>query len=260
MAKSLLIACVLLGTFPALSVANNNLFLPGDAYFPTVLTKVDVDALHDTKSDLRTFRYSSLDGYEGAFCGYAGYQYATITSVDDAFVKNLERVYADIRLTEGRLLRERITAGKTELIETNGIRVLFYPAEFSFPEHVLGLRYNEGWVAEVLKFGHKRDAIRMCTLLADRDALELEWRDADVVPALKVSLPTVPLKPVPATTVPVVAEGQVKAIVIGSQSLADLFHSNTNDFQSTFVIYIVDSKGITTLVNKEGTWEPRTSD
>lgn len=262
MRKTLILAFVLLGTVaaPSILVANNNLFLPGDAYFPTVLTKPDIESMLLAKSGTRTFRYSNLEGYDGAFCGYAGYLNATIPAVDDAFARNLERVYAEIRLTEGRILRESTNAGKPELVETNGIRTLFYPAEFTFPAgHDLGLRYNEGWVSEVMKFGHPRSSIRMCTLIPDRNALEREWRDAEVVPALKVSLPDVPLKPVPETTAPVMVEGSVKAIVIGSHSLKELYHLKRHKWLS-FTVYVVDSKGITTFVNEEGVWEARTGE
>ena len=68
-------------------MANNNLFLPGDAFFPTVLTKAEVESLQTTKTGERTFAYSSFGGYEGAFCGYAGYANATIPAVDDALAK-----------------------------------------------------------------------------------------------------------------------------------------------------------------------------
>jgi hypothetical protein len=163
-------------------LANNNLFLPGDAFFPTVLTKNDVEALQTTKTGERTFAYSSFDGYEAAFCGYAGYPIANIPAVDDIFAKNLAAVYARIREFDKRQLIERTDDGKTEFIETNAIRVMFYPPEFDFAQHSLGLRYNENWVAEAVKFGHKREHLRLCCLIPEADAIEREWSDAEVVP------------------------------------------------------------------------------
>jgi len=138
-------------------MANNNLFLPGDAFFPTVLTKAGIEALQTAKTGERKFTYSSFGGYEGAFCGYAGYDNAAIPSVDDHFANNLANVYSRIREFQGRQILEVKREGKTELLETNGIRVLFYPPEFEFPRHRLGLRYNEDWVSEAVKFGHKKN-------------------------------------------------------------------------------------------------------
>jgi hypothetical protein len=234
-------------------LANNNLFLPGDAFFPTMFTKADIEALQKAKSGERKFAYSSLGGYEGAFCGYAGYANATIPAVDDEFAKNLARAYDKIREFDGRKLIERTTDGKTELIETNGIRVLFYPPEFKFPEHALGLRYNENWVAECMKFGHRRKDLRLCPLIADPEAVAISWRDADLVPGLKADLPKVPLKPVPRAEEPVVVRGPVKAFVFGSLTLKEIFQCKQED---VLTVYLVDSKGITKLVHEDGKWNP----
>lgn len=232
-------------------LANNNLFLPGDAFFPTVLTKADIEALQATKSAERTFRYSSFGGYEGAFCGYAGYANAKIPSVDDAFAKSLASVYERIRESQPRELIERTHEGKTELIETNGVRVLFYPPEFEFPRYHLGLRYNEKWVTEAVKFGHERKHLRLCCLIPSPDAIECEWRDAELVPPLKVQLPKVELNPVPETETPVVVQGPVKAVVIGSYSLEDLFR----DEAIYPMVYIVDAKGIIALLRDDSEWK-----
>src|SRR5687768_11678167 len=73
---------------------NNNLFLPGDAFFPTELTAAKLNELQKTGGELE-LSYSSFGGYEGAFCGYAGYSRAKIPAVDRAFVGNLINVYAE---------------------------------------------------------------------------------------------------------------------------------------------------------------------
>ena len=238
-------------------IANNNLFLPGDAFFPTVLAKKDLGALLANKKGDRTFTYSSFGGYEGAFCGNAGYYYATIPAVDNNFAKNLAAVYLRIREFDNRELIEITRDGKTELIETNGMRVLFYPAEFKFPRHRLGLRYNENWVSEAVKFGHEKDQLRLCCLIPDPDAVERSWRDAEAIPPLKVKLPDVELKPVPVTETPVVVESPVKAIVIGSHTLKELFRYSDDDY---LTVYIVDSKGTTEMVHEDGKWLSPTSD
>gem|GEM_PF-5065428 len=181
---------------------------------------------------------------------------ATIPAVDDDFAKDLSRVYHKIREFEGRKLIERTTDGKTELIETNGIRVLFYPPEFQFPEYVLGLRYNENWVAECVKFGHRRKDLLLCPLISDPDAVALSWRDADLVPGLKADLPKVPLKPVPVTEEAVEIHGPVKAYVIGTHTLKEIFQCKEKD---VLTVYEVESKGITELVHQDGKWNPHES-
>jgi len=147
--------------------------------------------------------------------------------------------------------REKTEDGQTELIETNGIRVLFYPPDFEYPRHHLGLRYNENWVAEAMKFGHPKKHLRLCCLIPGASAMEHEWRDADDVPPLKFELPDIKSKPASKTAVPVVVRGPVKAIVIGSYSLEDLFNNKIDHATMT----IVDAKGVAVLGRDEdGKW------
>jgi hypothetical protein len=253
-ARNILSLMALLATVVPVPVclANNNLFLPGDAFFPTVLTKADVEALQEAKTGERTFRYSSFGGYEGAFCGYAGYANAIIPSVDDRFAKNLELVYQRIRRYQRRELAEWVEDGKTELVETNGMRVLFYPPGFQFPRHALGLRYNENWVEECLKFGHEREHLRLCCLISDPEAVARSWRDADIVPALSVELPETSLAPVPVTETPVLVKGPVRAIALGAHSLQKLLQPDYDDY---LTIYVVDSNGVAALEHGDGKWQ-----
>ena len=87
------------------SWANNNLFLPGDAFFPTQLTKADLEGLQKAEGHLK-FEYSNLGGYGSAFCGYAGHSSAMLPVVDDSFAKNIAKAYARVREFEGRELIE----------------------------------------------------------------------------------------------------------------------------------------------------------
>lgn len=238
-------------------LANNNLFLPGDAFFPTVLTSKDIETLQISKSGERAFKYSSLGGYEGALCGYAGFNNAVIPAIDDEFAKNLAVVYKHIREFQPRQLLERTSEGKTELIETNGVRVLFYPPDFEFPGYHLGLRYNERWVEEAVKFGHRREHLRLCSLISDPDAVERDWRDAAYVPPLRAQVPKVQLQPVPVTEAPIVVEGPVKAIAIKNHTLKELFVGASDGY---LTVYVVDSKGIKELVCEEGEWRIRHSE
>lgn len=253
---SLVVAALSVST-AGLACANNNLFLPGDAFFPTVLTKSDIEALQAAKDGDRTFKYSSFDGYPLALCGFAGYNQASIRSVDDAFVGNLATVYKQIRTYQPRSLVEEVREGKDTLVETNGMRVLFYQADYPFPDRPLGLRYNENWIAETARFGFPRNHVRLCGLVEDASAVEMEWRDAGVVPPLKATVPDVKITPIPGITEgPVVVEGPVKAVVIGSHTLKYLFDCDGASEVSTS-IHIVDSRGITEFEFDYGNWHPR---
>lgn len=251
--QALVITCLLFAALSsgAVCLANNNLFLPGDAFFPTVLTKADLEKLQSAKAEQRRVAYSSFGGYKQAFCGYAGYANAVIPALEDEFIKKLASVCETIRKTEGLEASERKKNGQAEAIDKDGIRVLLYPPEFDFPQHVLGLRYNENWVDECVKFGHRRQDLRLCSLISDPEAIEISWRDADIIPALKVELPKTPLQPVPETEAPVTIRGPIKAFVIGAHSLKDVFRSKRGD---RLTVYVVDSEGITTLVHERNGW------
>lgn len=254
--KSVAFRAVCSGTlillFSSAVLANNNQFLPGDAFFSTTLTQDFLEELTATKTGEREFGYDSLGGYSFAFCGYAGYAVAKIPAVDDTFVKNLARVYQHHRGYVGRELREETINGKTELWETNGIGVLFYSVDFEFPRYDLGLRYNENWVAETLKFGHRKEYIRLCCLVSNPRAVGNSWRDAETIPGLQAELPDIELKVVPRTDEPVVIRSAVKAFVLGSHTPTEIFERKRDDY---LTVYVVDSQGITEMKFKEGTWE-----
>lgn len=240
----------------ATAQANNNLFLPGDAFFPTVITEADIQALQAREAGGGTFVYSSFDGYGEAFCGYAGYNKASIPSIDKAFANNLATVCSRIQKVADQKAKRRGPARQDPRLEAKETRVLFYPPEFEFPRYRVGLRYNENWAAEAARFGHSREHLRLCCLIDDPDAVEISWRDAELVRPLNVELPDVEPVPVPKTEATVVVQGNVKAFVIGSQTLKELFRSRTRD---TLTLFVVDSDGIAEWVYAAGSWKRRES-
>jgi hypothetical protein len=247
---SLFVSC----TLCELGLANNNLFLPGDAFFPTRLTEEDLGKLKADK-DGPIFEYSSLGGYQAAFCGYAGYERARFAKVDQEFIDNLKRAYRHVRKNyEQKKLLETDANGKKTVEETNGVGVLFYPPDFEFPKYKLGLQYNENWVDEVERFGHRQDQTRLCCLVDTGDAVMQSWRDSTVVAALEAELPDVKLKPVPATTEPVIVHGPVKAFVVDSRPLVRYFDPRRKGHGDVSVLS-VDSSGITEMTYKDGKWE-----
>jgi hypothetical protein len=235
--------------------ANNNFFLPGDAFFPTRLTE---DKLNELKADAKdgpVFEYSSLGGYEGAFCGYAGYERAQFAKVDQAFISNLKLAYRHVRKNyEPKQLLEDERDGKRVVEETNGIGVLFYPPEFAFPKFSLGLQYNENWVADVKKFGHRDREMRLCCLVDTAKGVMESWRDSTLVAGLPAELPDVELKPVPETREPVIVRGPVKAFVVDSRPLATYFDP-PQDGDEDISLLSVDSKGVVEITYDDGKWK-----
>lgn len=235
--------------------ANNNLFLPGDAFFPSVLTTEDLKHMRQEAAGTRTFTYSSMDGYEMAFCGDAGYERATLESVDDAFADNLMSAYSKLRQKVPRQFVEEREDGERRLVETNGMRVLFYHESFQFPEYKLGLRYNENWADEAVQFGHKRNRIRLCCLLRNPLAVELSWRDAKTVAPLLRGKKVISRKKNSPPSI--VINEELKAIVFSPYSLDDLFLVGRNEYRHLFV---VDSDGIGELRHRDGKWGPPADD
>lgn len=240
---------------PATCIANNNLFLPGDAFFPTLLTKDEIAKMRKTNSGARTFEYIATDQEGEAMCGYAGYANAIIPSVDDPFAENLDRVYSKLVSIRGRNLIERTENGKTTITENGGIRVLFYPSGFDFQVNRIGLKYNENWVEESKKFGHEKEDISYSSLINKAEAVAISWRDSLDVTGLQAILPEVDLEPTPRLEAPIVVSEPVRAYVLGFGSLDKFFAPGEDDF---LTLYIVDSKGVEEWNHQFGEWKKQT--
>lgn len=253
------------------SFANNTYFLPGDAFFSTELTQEQLAAIDPANASSHTFQYANFGTWEMAFCGHAGYPSATIEQLDEKFIKNLKLAHAAIR--ENYPCKTRTTTdfdNKTTTQETNPIRIFFYRENFSYgtpskwPKHKvlvsdsrkpvqispplhLGLKYNENWADETVKFGHHRDRIRMCQMVNHPDAIMSDWRDATFVKGLKFLAPIINKdEPSGYIDTPIKITGKIKAIVIPSISLEKYFsitrqHSNRLPKIQLPVFYVTTS-------------------
>lgn len=232
------------------SFANNNLFLPGDAFFPTVMTKEDVNRFVAAGESERTITYAKIDKRGGAFCGWAGFDRATILTADDSFAENLRKAHDRLREIQPRLLRETKVGGKTELAETNSMRVLFYPKAFDFKEYDLGVTYNENWIEEIAMFGHDREQIQFSSLVNRSEAVAHCWRDGPLIPAIRAKIPEIKIGQMEQS--PISIECPVKAIVLVNGTLEEFFDS---DVEKYFLIYVVTSEGIEEWTNHEWEWK-----
>jgi len=221
--------------------------------FPTVLTAEDLKELQNAKERSAEFKYNSLGGYEGAFCGYAGYGLVRMSTVDGAFIANLVKAYQQIREFRPREFVEMTEGNKKSLKETNGVYVLFYPRSFDLSRYRIGLQYNEQWVEECVKFGHRPEHLRLCCLVDDTEAIEQSWRDSTRVPPLSFTRPETKIEPGAPAEEPITINGPVKALVLESRSLKDYFRPTQR-----LTIRVVDSDSVTHFVYEKGDWvEPR---
>lgn len=258
----LLQAILSVSLFCTPSFGNNNRLLPGDAYFPTQLTAEEVDALQAQEAGPYVFQYSSFDTYGMTFCGYAGYEYVTFETVNEEFVNHLAAAYRAIRERQPRVLLEEKKDGKTTLVEQNGIRVFFYPAEFDLDRYNIALRYNEGWAEEAVRFGHRPDHLRLCCMLSSPHAVMMSWRDSKHGAGLDL------IRPINKTDrlgddaiaeqpsvqpVPVVIRGKVKAVIALRPSLDDYFSPAANEY---LPLHVVHSNGHGEITRKDGKWVP----
>ena len=225
-------------------LANNNYFLAGDAFFHSTINQDQAKELAKPSVKPRIFAYSFYGAeFDLALCGYAGYSHAIIPDVDDNFSANLAAVYSSIRSTYTRQWDETGDEAHKNLIETNPIHVFFYKANYDFKKSNVGLRYNENWVSEVLKFGHNRAGARLCCFISGEEPVTISWRDSKIIAGLNVALPEVAIVPGKAISKPLTITGSIKAIVLPPIALSKLFTpDNTQD------LYIVDSSGIEHLM------------
>ena len=245
---------------PTLAFSNNNFFMPGDAFFPTSLTENELQVLADSDAQKHEFTYDSYRTWEGAFCGNAGFTSAACAKIDKRFVANLVKTYNLIREDYPKEIVEIKKDGDVKRTETNPIRVLFYRADFPYkslaagkaPRAYLGIRYNENWVEESVKFGHSRHRVRMCSLIRHQKAPMICWRDSSHFPGLQIEIPKrfnyrTALRADSNTPVKIVDD--IKAIVLPPEPLLEYFRFDTGSYltypgEIYLPVYVVTSGGI----------------
>ena len=195
--------------------ANNTLFLPGDAYFPTILTEDKVKSLQTERDPVFDYR-KPLSIRGGFLCGYAGYGNLEFTAMPDEFKHGLRDVYhllrrrfpkkieiidesREVETDEGDLVD--VPTGKKLQVEINGFSLLFYNTSFDGDRHRLGVRYNEDWVRETVVFGYKKEHVRLDSHVRSPHAVVVNWRDAGEVERLTTEMPQLAQEPRPGKAV-----------------------------------------------------------
>ncbi|MCC9609017.1 hypothetical protein LOC68_07350 [Blastopirellula sp. JC732] len=228
------------------SRASNNYFMPGDAFFHVTVTEELLDSL-EKRQPPYVWDYSLRDTFEMAFCGYAGYEKATVEIADKQFLANLRKVYDDVRRYNAKEIREiRRDDGTRVTEETNGLHLFFYRDDFDLDDYRIALRYNENWRSECFKF---TSHARLCCFIDAAAAVEDDWRDGESVPGLNVQFPQGEIQLGQAVTKPIVIPGKAKAIVLRGSELLNYYQRKKGSH-----IYILDSEGATTRIAYDQRW------
>ena len=165
--------------------AGNQGFLPGDAFFHTILRQDDCERMQE--EDAPTLGYVPPDWVDSYFCGYYGYWQLQLPPQSRPLVQNLQNVYRSIREFNPRQLVEYKSFGGIKLHETNGLHVLVYNADYNPTDYPIGLRWNESWVEDQMAFGVPRKETRLQLFDRSDAAYEQEWRNAGHVPRLNTN-------------------------------------------------------------------------
>ena len=250
------IATLVFLTLASPTYATNRGFMPGDAFFHSVLTQDRCTALSD--SDSPSLPFVRPKGEQFTFCGYAGYWFLQLPADSDPLIKNLGSLYSSLRRSSPRELLEYTDAnGTTTQIETNGFHVFVYNHDFDPLKYDIALRYNETWAEDESSFGPHPLSTRLESFVIDRAAFSNDWRDAAAVPPLRTECPPIPEqeKRMKLGTgnerldAPVLAKEQVQIIVTASDKFPQYVHRRNG---ATF--YSVTNSGIKQYTAKRGKW------
>jgi hypothetical protein len=252
---------------PTAARANNNYFLPGDAFFHTVLTESLLQDIEKSKSPV--FRYVRPNHLDTFLCGFADFNMLQVKEMSPAIKNNLQALYRELRedyplqielVQETRRVRgESIGDGDKEIKtgtilrrELNGFSMFFYNAGFDANRYRIGLKYNETWVEEVMAFGHQREHIQFEFFIREEKAILSDWRDGQLVKPLDVISPPIEprrsSKPLP----PVTLRSKVRVFILPESNFKSAFEREGDSFSRG--IYEVTEAGIQNYRPRGNAW------
>lgn len=242
--------------------AANQFYMPGDAFFHTVLTKKKLAEIEAEKSPI--FEYDRPEFLPSMLCGYAGFQNLEYVEMPVAMKKHLRTTYEELRTYTPRRVEIKpevefkktdegdveVPTGREIYTEINGFSVLFYNSTFDMKKHRLGLKYNEKWADMFAAFGHKRDHAKLEIFVQTHEAVAVDWRDAHLVKPLQATLPKIETKSIGN---PIRVKQGVVAIVLPKNDFKRLFRGEESGWGAMY-LYVVTEKGVTQLESKNGHW------
>ena len=248
------------------SEAANQYFMPGDAFFHSVLTEEALDAMDATEDPV--FEYDRPEFLPRMLCGYAGFRRLKYEDMPEGMKKGLRQVYRDVReftpkrveitpevrVETGELGDIDVPTGKMIHTEINGLNVLFYNPSFDRQKHRLALKYNEDWADMFAAYGHQRSHARLETFVPKANVMMEEWRDAAAVEPLKVKHAELTARNIEVPLIPE-SEGLV-AIIIPDGDFERACNATGGEWGSTS-FYLVTESSVSILKADGGHWKVR---
>lgn len=178
--------------------ANNNYFLPGDAFFYFEVSQAEwIEFKNESRS---TWDYDRPRHLPRMFCGYAGYRVLDVSPLTkDYRARFINAVDSMKKSYPTTIKKELVPNGFADLkdeaeIETNQIRIFVYNRSFDFSKRRIALKYNEQWPEVGERIGHRREHFQFDFFVNSPKAIAESWRMASKVHPLDIDLPTVKKK------------------------------------------------------------------
>lgn len=238
--------------------AHNTFFLPGDAFFHTVLTEDTLTQIDKEKSPI--FKYDRPKFLEDSLCGHAGFSKLEFRNMPVAFKQRLRQVYDELRedvhkrieikneiiYKKGEFGDIAVKTGNQIKREINGFSVFIVNADFNLAKYILGLKYNEDWADQVTAFSHDRNHVRLESFIQTPEAIAEDWRDSQLVAPLSTKCPPISNKNI---AVPVLAAPTCKFMVFEHPDLRQL--TDADDFDR---MYEISEAGVTRYTKNGKHW------
>jgi len=244
-----------LGLLPLVSTAHatNDYFLPGDAFFPSILILKNLKQ-HEQEPE-PVFYYNFVCEY--AFCGYAGYSQLKLDQQNSELARNIRKAYSHIRQRQPIKLRPKKGVKRTvtkqalqnldNFHETNGLSIFFYNADHDWQRWKIAIKYNENWREEMKKF---INAGSYCAFVKTPAALKHSQEQGKNVPPLNVQLPEADIKTGKPVDTPLIPKGQLKALILYDDNYKQYY-----DMKSGKRLLEVTNQGITEYILHGKAWK-----
>lgn len=209
--------------------ANNNYFLPGDAFFHTILTLESIPKREKEPETIFGYRFVC----EPAFCGSAGYSQLKLDQQNRELAKNIRKAYFQARKSTPLNLKRKTykttpltdidnSAWKPENFkETNGLSLFFYNEDYDWKRRNIAVKYNEDWLGDLKTFGFGGG--RYCEFVSTADAVVASWAIGKYIQPLNVQLPDSPIVKHKSVDTPMLPKGQLKALILFDRNYKQYF-------------------------------------
>ncbi len=236
--------------------ATNNYFLPGDAFFHSILTLESIQKREKEQEAVYDYRFVC----EPAFCGYAGYSELKLDKQNKELAKNIHKAYFEIRKSISLKLQRKTykTAPLTNteksswkpenFEETNGLSLLFYNEDYDWKRRNIAVKYNEDWLGDLKKFGFGGG--RYCEFVSTADAVVASWARGKYIPPLNVQLPDTPIEKYKTVNTPMLPKGKLKALILFDRNFKQYFEMRNHKD-----LIEVTNKGINRYIVHQKQWK-----